>query len=596
MESAVPDVPGPEGGAEEKEKKTLPRYLHPRTGEKLPDVAFFEPGGCHLMDGGRTLRVGDHARGVIHYLATAGNEEWANPADREGVCAELQRRRDESRSRAEKLREEEMERRYALCRVQCEDKRTRADHEILLGQVASAASGLEFLETELRSERTLRRPHTQGIEAIRRQAYELRSKLRELEEDAESLRRSLDMRTAYTIGLDETRKKCEAEEARASELDKSMQEIISAGFVNVTTSGWQRGREIDIVGLLPTHSWSRYTFHTDGCEAADAAPPLAEGAHLKGGHPEGKPSGSWFQVDLPSAMRLYPSHYALRHGDDASQLHGVRHDSDCVLTSTCAGEDPKTSWGGTTRARGDFTGAALTNWELWGYAVEDAPLKAGWVPLSRHVGDTSLHGPWATAVWPVEARGRQISSFRVVMTGPTLNGGHSLFCSGFDVFGQVGEPEKVKPLPKPPRGIQYLYTFELYTCGVPIEPNRCVVESGTNDADYPMVFTVSPALPAGLIMDAKDGEISGSVDYDKLELMQRLDVDRGKVVSYQIMVDNGIGQDVCQIKIVIMRPPVAFKYEHTDVTYQSNEAKMAFSKEIIDAAVRFCAHILHTKH
>lgn len=149
-------------------------------------------------------------------------------------------------------------------------------------------------------------------------------------------------------------------------------------------------------------------------------------------------------------------------------------------------------------------------------------------------------------------------------------------------FTQVGEAVPIKPIPKPPRGLRYRYSFELYTCEKGIVPNTCTVDAGTNDEDCAMVFTVAPALPCGLRLHPRDGTISGCVEYFLLDEATKRQVDKGRILGFLVTVTNIAGSDTCKLRLVVMQAPIELVYSHSDVTYQTLDPMMAFSKELIE--------------
>ena len=60
-----------------------------------------------------------------------------------------------------------------------------------------------------------------------------------------------------------------------------------------------------------------------------------------------------------------------------------------------------------------------------------------WVVLREHVDDTSLNGGYATASWDANSNHLAFSHFRIILTGPTSHGTHSIHMAGLELYGQV---------------------------------------------------------------------------------------------------------------------------------------------------------------
>ncbi len=381
-------------------------------------------------------------------------------------------------------------------------------------------------------------------------------------------------------GLAAKRRRLKQAVAEIRRLQLSILFLERNGFVEVLSSGWQRGRQEDVLSLTPKYSWSHYTWEAGGSPA----------------HPKRCPAGAWFTVSLPAGLWIIPSHYALRHGDDCvPHAPAVRHDSnastwDGTLHKTIAPTTmPVTSWGSTTRAQRTYAPNALVEWQLWGAESREG---GAWILLGDHRGDTGLHAAWGEAVWEVRCQDeqgvaakarRKLVKFMVVMTGPTANGGHGLFCSGFDVFGQTGLEREKRPPPQAPHGLRYKFDNELYVCdGAAIIPNECHV-LGTNDDQCPMTFVSHPELPHGLVVDPRNGTISGRLVLAELGAWTTK-VRQGQRLSFTVTCSNCVGKATTRVSLTIIAAPRHFGYKHTDVTYEIGDAHMAFSKELMAAA------------
>lgn len=65
-----------------------------------------------------------------------------------------------------------------------------------------------------------------------------------------------------------------------------------------------------------------------------------------------------------------------------------------------------------------------------------------WKLLKRHVNDQSINGKGASATFDIEptlVQNRSFSKFRVRQTAVNSNSHHYLACSGFEVYGTVGQ-------------------------------------------------------------------------------------------------------------------------------------------------------------
>lgn len=76
------------------------RFVHPYTGEEIPEIAHFFPGSSASIDDGR---VSCPLRGLMFYLATGGREEsrFINPGHRSELVAALEEKLAFCKERAE---------------------------------------------------------------------------------------------------------------------------------------------------------------------------------------------------------------------------------------------------------------------------------------------------------------------------------------------------------------------------------------------------------------------------------------------------------------------------------------------------------------
>ena len=83
---------------------------------------------------------------------------------------------------------------------------------------------------------------------------------------------------------------------------------------------------------------------------------------------------------------------------------------------------------------------ALRNWTLEGRAADAGA--EDWQEIRRHDNDETLaRGPYAVGAWPVDAGGRAFRHLRIRQHGPSVSGRHHLMCCGFEVYGQLLDPE-----------------------------------------------------------------------------------------------------------------------------------------------------------
>jgi hypothetical protein len=357
--------------------------------------------------------------------------------------------------------------------------------------------------------------------------------------------------------LERLKQRAQLNAAELERLEANHLFIAEHGVVQVSSAGWQQGSEWDVLSGRPTYSWSEYCWE--------------EGSSLD--HPEGLPAGPWFQIQLPEGLSVMPTHYALRHGDDGSfTAPGLRHDSNCshfsIPHATPQGVgQPPTSWGCTTRAKKPLAGTALLNWQLWAKRSSRATDK--WVLLKDHIDDRSLHGAFQSHVWSLPwQEGREFRIFKVIMTGPSSNGGHSLMCSGFELFGKVGTQAPPPPEPEPPMNLRYRFPFELYVLdGRAITPNTCSLESGTNQEGCRIVY-ICDELPVGLTCDRDTGTISGVIDWAKLSDDFRASALRASKLTFHITAKNAVGKAKTKVSMMLLRAPEQVELRHTQVTYE----------------------------
>ena len=150
----------------------------------------------------------------------------------------------------------------------------------------------------------------------------------------------------------------------------------------------------------------------------------------------------------------------------------------------------------------------------------------------------------------------------IITTGPNAAGGHSLMCSGFEIFGQIGRALPPPPKPLPPKNLAYAFPFELYVPnGEAVTPNRCTLESGTNCEGCRISFGAFPALPPGLTVDPDTGTISGALDWEALAPATQRNALKAIQLDFTITAKNVAGRARCKVRILLLR--VAITYIHT---------------------------------
>eukprot|EP00961_Rhodomonas_salina_P071348 958360-Rhodomonas_salina.1 len=589
------------------------RFVHPRTGTELPEVVWFYPGRCELLNGGV---ASCQLRGLLYYLATGGSEDFVNPGEKNAQLSALRIQEEGLREMVTEEREKALEMESMLLMLQMEDARTAENMIALVRSVRDHLETALQLEDQLQAEETLFEPSQSHVDDMRRTAQDMSHLVDTEADDAEKLEVFLRHKEVLRSGIAAKRRRIKDAEVAIERLRKCIFFLERTGFVQVQSSGWQRARQEDVLSLVPKYSWSveQEQLHLGMGRFAWCAP---LSAHARAeqclgltrqmvlpDHPQELPAGAWFKVKLPTGLWIVPSHYALRHGDDGvPAAPAVRHDSNASMwdgtkqkTIAPAGvvgpDPPMTSWGSTTRAQREFCGTALLDWQLWGR--EDGE-SAAWVLLRDHKGDTALHSPFGEAVWRVDeskvsvedgkgkVQKKKMVEFLVIMTGPTSNGGHGLFCSGFDVFGQVGEEKEKQPPPQAPSGFKYKYDNELYLCDCkPIVPNECVI-FGTNDEHCPMTFSSEPPLPNGLVLDPRTGTISGSLELETLGDWQ-VKVLSGARVTFTVTCTNAVGAAKTKVTWTMITAPRFFGYRHSNATYEVGDPNMAFSTELLAEA------------
>lgn len=135
-------------------------------------------------------------------------------------------------------------------------------------------------------------------------------------------------------------------------------------------------------------------------------------------------------------------------------------------------------------------------------------------------------------------------------------GGGSFSFVGLGSSGQVGNPPG-QPT-RPPAGLAYAMTSAVYEFGQPIVPNQ---PSASGDAVTR--YSIEPALPAGLVLDAATGVISGTPTAVTPHAI------------YVVTAENAAGSTTARVEIEVRQTPAipaGLTYRETAVVYTVGEA------------------------
>mmetsp|Transcript_23784 Transcript_23784/g.77492 ORF Transcript_23784/g.77492 Transcript_23784/m.77492 type:complete len:909 (-) Transcript_23784:3055-5781(-) len=542
------------------------QFCHPLGGEEVADVSHFNPPSSALIDAGRAQHP---MRGIIHFLGTDQKSgQYVNPGDKEAVLQAMAGHIERIKRHVCKRRADNEELQHMVYMLIFENPTYDENIACRLSNTRKIMADISNMEKYVACPLTVENPRTMRIDLVRKSLYDetanVAREMAEMGHLVEVYEEIVRLRGKMSENNDNIRQDL----ARLRRLELIREFVREHGYINITSCGWQRGRQEDVLGVSANYSWSRYVWNSPSSEF----------------HPLGLPGGAWFQVELPRGLEVCPSFYWLRHGDDGcAQAPGIRGDSDCSVWDmegrvALSGGVPESSWGHTTSGKEKFRGSALTNWELWG-SLDGRR----WKLLSEHTQDTSLHGAWKHQMWRIENIGEEkFRFFRVIMTGPSNNGGYSLFCSGFEIFGRIGEEEDEKPPPTPPMHLSYMYPQEVHVVnGYPIVENPCSLESGTNEGSCKISFSIWPDLPQGLLLDEASGTISGTLKKEELDEDWLNMVLAAKPISFRVTASNLVGKAETVIRMLFLLPPELLKYHHTDVTYELGQEQIAFSAELL---------------
>ena len=364
------------------------RFAHPLTGFEMPEEVHFAPRSAVLIDNGCA-----HCppRGILHYLATGGgdlvnregNGEYVNPGDTAAWLHELDRRIAALRASVDENNAEMMELNTV---IHDQQSRIPLTHEQVLEVLAHARHGLasvKRMEEHLASVTCLSDPVPGQIDDVRRAIFRQR---KSVDESIQKAKESEEQLKRLEI-LQQREQKLNVETpiqmAELQRLSSNRDFIARNGLVTVTSSGWQQGVVHDVLSDRPKYSWSKYHWDADSSpshpegKAAGAwcKPPVHRRVHCymhsclrsdvsidrcprkhtfehtrscahKHTHTHThlhicpRETHEWevvthmdtrFQVQLPEGLALFPTHYALRHGDDGcATAPALRHDANCA--------------------------------------------------------------------------------------------------------------------------------------------------------------------------------------------------------------------------------------------------------------------------
>lgn len=134
-------------------------------------------------------------------------------------------------------------------------------------------------------------------------------------------------------------------------------------------------------------------------------------------------------------------------------------------------------------------------------------------------------------------------------------GGGSFSFAGLGSSGQIGNPPGQAA--QPPAGLAYAMTSAVYELGQPIVPNR---PSASGDAVTR--YSVAPQLPAGLVLDAATGVISGTPTAVTPSTL------------YVVTAENAAGSTTARVEIEVRQTPAlpaGLTYRETAVIYTAGE-------------------------
>ncbi len=180
------------------------------------------------------------------------------------------------------------------------------------------------------------------------------------------------------------------------------------------------------------------------------------------------------------------------------------------------------------------------------YSTNPAIYTVG-VPISPNVPSTSGGAVVSYSVSPALPAGLTLNTSTGVITGtPTAVSSTAVYdviASNAAGNATVGVSISVDAAPVPPGGLTYSVNPAVYTVGVPISPNMPTTSRGAVDA-----YSVSPALPAGLSLDASSGVISGTPSAVSTS------------AAYIVTASSGVGSTTVVVTIAVGTTPPAARF------------------------------------
>lgn len=140
--------------------------------------------------------------------------------------------------------------------------------------------------------------------------------------------------------------------------------------------------------------------------------------------------------------------------------------------------------------------------------------------------------------------------------------------------GQAATATTLVTVLTPPSGLAYANEDASYYAELPTSPNTPTVTGTT-----PMTFTVAPALPAGLAINATTGVISGTPQAPTAQ------------TTYTVRATNSVGNTTRDIKIAVVATPLSFSVSPSAInvgggailTWDANQVVGSFSSVNITA-------------
>jgi hypothetical protein len=136
---------------------------------------------------------------------------------------------------------------------------------------------------------------------------------------------------------------------------------------------------------------------------------------------------------------------------------------------------------------------------------------------------------------------------------PAMIGRSMVAVAGVLWLGVLGGCGSTDPGP-PPTGLAYSMATATYLVGTAIDPNIPTVSGGV-----PTSWAVSPALPAGLVLETTSGVISGTPTAGAAQ------------AAYTVTASNGGGSTTATISLTVIGPPTQVTYSTSRPSYLVGE-------------------------